>query len=103
MLGDAPPRIEREPVVGEVATSLYADAQKMLKQIVDEKWFTAKAPIGFWPANAEGDDIRVYADDARASEIAKLHTLRQQLVKREGRFNSALSDFIAPKDTGVAD
>jgi 5-methyltetrahydrofolate--homocysteine methyltransferase len=97
------PGILTDSVVGEVATSLYADAQKMLKQIVDEKWFTAKATVGFWPANAVGDDIRVYADDDRKAEIATLHTLRQQLVKREGRFNAALSDFIAPKDTGVAD
>ena len=97
------PGILTDSVVGEVATSLYADAQKMLKQIVDEKWFTAKATVGFWPANAVGDDIRVYADDNRAEDIATLHTLRQQLVKREGRFNAALSDFIAPTDTGVAE
>lgn len=97
------PGILTDSVVGEVATSLYADAQKMLKQIVEEKWFTAKATVGFWPANAVGDDIRVYADDDRNSEIATLHTLRQQLVKREGRFNAALSDFIAPKASGVAD
>ena len=97
------PGILTDSVVGEVATSLYNDAQKMLKQIVDEKWFTAKATVGFWPANAVGDDIRLYADDSRSAEIATLHTLRQQLEKREGRSNAALSDFIAPKETGVAD
>ncbi|SFM28899.1 methionine synthase (B12-dependent) [Bradyrhizobium sp. NFR13] len=97
------PGILTDSVVGEVATSLYADAQKMLKQIVEEKWFTAKATIGFWPANAVGDDIRIYADDSRSTEIATLHTLRQQLEKREGRFNAALSDFIAPKASNVPD
>jgi 5-methyltetrahydrofolate--homocysteine methyltransferase len=97
------PAILKDPVVGEVATSLFADAQTMLKLIVDEKWFTAKATIGFWPANAEGDDIRVYADESRGSEIATFHTLRQQLDKREGRFNTALSDFIAPGASGIPD
>ncbi|MES2031464.1 MAG: methionine synthase, partial [Pseudomonadota bacterium] len=97
------PGILTDGVVGEVATSLYQDAQKMLKLIVEEKWFTAKATIGFWPANAVGDDIRLYADDSRGAEIATLHTLRQQLEKREGRFNAALSDFIAPKSSNVPD
>src|SRR6202012_2688531 len=59
--------------------------------------------IGFWPANADGDDIAVYADEARTKRIATLHTLRQQLEKREGRFNAALSDFIAPTSSGVPD
>ena len=75
----------------------------MLDRIVKEKWFTARATIGFWPANAVGDDIAVYADDSRKTEIATFHTLRQQLEKREGRFNSALSDFIAPVSSGVPD
>jgi 5-methyltetrahydrofolate--homocysteine methyltransferase len=75
----------------------------MLDRIISEKWFTAQATIGFWPANAKGDDILVYAEEARDQPIATLHTLRQQLEKREGRFNSALSDFIAPRDSGVAD
>jgi 5-methyltetrahydrofolate--homocysteine methyltransferase len=97
------PAILNDDKVGEVARSLYDDAQKMLAQIVDEKWFTAKATIGFWPANADGDDIRLFADDTRTTEIATLHTLRQQLEKREGRFNAALSDFIAPRASGVAD
>ncbi len=71
--------------------------------IVREKWFKAQATIGFWPANAVGDDIAVYADDSRKQQIATFHTLRQQLEKREGRFNSALSDFIAPVSSGVPD
>ena len=75
----------------------------MLDLIVKENWFKAQATIGFWPANAEGDDIVVYADDSRKQQIATFHTLRQQLEKREGRFNSALSDFIAPASSGVPD
>ncbi|MEA2920200.1 MAG: 5-methyltetrahydrofolate--homocysteine methyltransferase, partial [Bradyrhizobium sp.] len=97
------PAILDDPKVGEVARSLYADARKMLERIVAEKWFTAQATIGFWPANAQGDDIAVYADDRRETQIATFHTLRQQLEKREGRFNAALSDFVAPVASGVPD
>jgi 5-methyltetrahydrofolate--homocysteine methyltransferase len=75
----------------------------MLTRIISEKWFTAQATIGFWPANTVGDDILVYADETRKKPIATLHTLRQQLEKREGRYNAALSDFIAPASSGVAD
>jgi 5-methyltetrahydrofolate--homocysteine methyltransferase len=97
------PAILDDPKVGEVARSLYDDARKMLDLIVRENWFKAQATIGFWPANAEGDDIAVYADDTRKTRIATFHTLRQQLEKREGRFNAALSDFIAPVASGVPD
>ncbi len=97
------PAIFDDPKVGQVARSLYDDARKMLDLIATEKWFTARATIGLWPANAEGDDIAVYSDDSRKKKIATLHTLRQQLEKREGRFNAALSDFIAPVNSGVPD
>ncbi|MGY8683726.1 methionine synthase [Bradyrhizobium sp. UFLA05-153] len=97
------PAILDDPKVGEVARSLYDDARKMLDLIVKEKWFRARATIGFWPANAQGDDIVLYADESRTKKIATLHTLRQQLEKREGRFNAALSDFVAPTGTGVPD
>jgi 5-methyltetrahydrofolate--homocysteine methyltransferase len=97
------PAILDDSKVGEAARALYDDAQAMLKRIVSEKWFSASAAIGFWPANAKGDDIVLYADDSRTTEIATLHTLRQQLGKREGRFNAALSDFIAPQTAGVPD
>ena len=59
--------------------------------------------LGFWPANSDGDDILVYGDDARATPIAVLHTLRQQLARREGRANVALADFVAPRASGLAD
>src|SRR5579864_5567489 len=97
------PAILDDPKVGEVARALYDDARKMLDRIVKEKWFTARATIGFWPANAVGDDIVLFADESRTERIATLHTLRQQLEKREGRFNAALSDFIAPTAAGVPD
>lgn len=97
------PAILDDDKVGEAARALYDDALKMLDRLVTEKWFSARATIGFWPVNAEGDDIVVYADDTRSKPIATLHTLRQQLEKREGRFNSALSDFIAPKASGIPD
>src|SRR5246500_1879833 len=97
------PAILRDDKVGEAARALYDDARKMLDLIVKEKWFTARAVIGFWPAAAEGDDIALYADDTRRAKIATLHTLRQQLEKREGRFNAALSDFIAPVASGIPD
>jgi 5-methyltetrahydrofolate--homocysteine methyltransferase len=97
------PAILDDPKVGEVARSLYDDARKMLDLIVKENWFKAQATIGFWPANADGDDVVVYADDTCKQKIATFHTLRQQLEKREGRFNSALSDFIAPVSSGVPD
>ena len=75
----------------------------MLDQIVREGWFKASAVFGFWPAEAQGDDILLYDAEGRATPIATLHTLRQQLSKREGRFNEALADFIAPREAGVKD
>ena len=97
------PAILEDEKFGPAARPLYEDARKMLNQIIAEKWFRAGGVIGFWPANAEGDDILLYADEARKTPIATLHTLRQQLTKREGRYNEALSDFIAPISSGVPD
>ncbi len=97
------PAILDDAKFGQVARSLYGDARAMLDKIVAERWFTASAAFGFWPALAEGDDILVFADEARRTPVATLHTLRQQLSKREGRFNEALSDFVAPRASGLAD
>ncbi len=97
------PAILQDDVVGETARNLFRDAQVMLEKMVAEKWVKARAVIGFWPANAVGDDIVLFRDDARAHPLATLHTLRQQLAKREGRYNLALADFVAPVDSGVAD
>ena len=91
------PTILTDNIVGEAARSLYEDAQKMLREIVDGGWFKANAAIGFWPANSAGDDIDLFADAERRSPIATLHTLRQQLSRRAGRANVALADFVAPR------
>ncbi len=93
------PAILDDAVVGESARSLFADAQAMLKQIVEEKWLTAKAVVGFWPANADGDDVVLYAGDNRSEELTRVHFLRQQVQKREGRANDCLADFVAPVGT----
>jgi 5-methyltetrahydrofolate--homocysteine methyltransferase len=97
------PAILDDAKFGQAARSLYEDARAMLDKIVDEHWFKASAVLGFWPANARGDDILVYGDEVRDEPIAVLHSLRQQLSKREGRANGALSDFIAPRESGLAD
>ncbi|MFQ6774393.1 methionine synthase [Cereibacter sphaeroides] len=94
------PRILEDPAQGEAARALFADAQEMLARIVAERWFTPRAVVGFWPANAVGDDIRLYADETRQAELATFFTLRQQVTKREGRPNLALSDFVAPEGAG---
>ena len=97
------PAIFDDAKVGEAARSLYADAQEMLGRIAAEGWFRAAAVIGIWPANSEGDDILLFANEARSEPIAVLHTLRQQLARREGRANVALADFVAPRASALAD
>jgi len=93
------PLILEDEIVGEAARELYADAQAMLKRIVQEKWFEARGVVGFWPANAEGDDVVLYTDEARTEELARLHTIRQQMKKSADKPNVALADFVAPVGT----
>ncbi|WP_445371939.1 methionine synthase [Methylomonas sp. HW2-6] len=97
------PAILHDAVVGQEANKLFQDAQDMLQHIVNENWVTAKAVIGFFPANSEGDDIIVYTDDSRSEQLEVLHHLRQQNVKAPGRPNYCLSDFVAPVESGIAD
>ncbi len=98
------PKILKDSTVGETARGVYEDGQKMLKQIVEEGWLKAHGVVGLWPANSVGDDIEVYTDESRTEVLAVLHTLRQQTSKDRGRpENWALSDFIAPKDSGIPD
>jgi 5-methyltetrahydrofolate--homocysteine methyltransferase len=97
------PAILQDATVGDAARGLFADAQAMLKKMIAENWFRASAVIGFWPANSEGDDILVFGDEQRSKPIATLHTLRQQLARREGRANVALADFVAPRASGLRD
>jgi len=77
------PAILDDEKYGEAARTLFKDAQVMLQRIVGEKWLTAKAVVGFWPANAVGDDVALYGDEGRTQEVARLHTLRQQIARRE--------------------
>jgi 5-methyltetrahydrofolate--homocysteine methyltransferase len=97
------PVIFEDDVVGKEAAKLYADAQRMLDQIVAEKWLTANAAIGLFPANSEGDDILIYSDESRRNVIMKVHHLRQQVSKAAGQPNYCLSDFVAPVESGKLD
>ena len=97
------PDILKDEVVGTEATKLFADAQKLLARIVAEKRYTAKAVLAFWPANAAGDSIEVYADESRRRIVARFHCLRQQLEKPADQFNHSLADFLAPRDSGRID
>ncbi|NEI71303.1 methionine synthase [Rhizobium lusitanum] len=97
------PAILEDEKQGAAARQLYSDAQAMLEKIIAENWFRPRAVIGFWPAGAVGDDIRLFKDESRSEEIATFFTLRQQLSKRDGRPNVALSDFVAPVSSGVGD
>jgi 5-methyltetrahydrofolate--homocysteine methyltransferase len=93
------PAILEDDVVGKAATDLYEDAQRMLDRILQEGLLEARGVVGFWPANADGDDVIVYADENRTTELARLHTLRQQMLKTGDGANVAMSDFVAPVGT----
>ena len=100
------PDILNNPASGEAARKLYDDAQRMLDTAIKEKWLTANGVIGFFPANAVGpgsEDVEVYTDDTRTEVLTTLHNLRQQGEHRGGIPNRSLGDFIAPRDTGLAD
>jgi 5-methyltetrahydrofolate--homocysteine methyltransferase len=97
------PKILEDEAQGPAARQLFEDAQAMLKKIIAEKWFAPRGVIGFWPANAVGDDIRLFTNEARSQELATFFTLRQQLTKRDGKANVALSDFVAPAESGKPD
>ena len=97
------PRILEYERVGKQARDLFHDANRLLERIVKEKLLTAKAVIGLWPAHASGDDIDVFADNSRGALLGTVHGLRQQKEKKPGRYNTCLSDFVAPQDTNVED
>ncbi|HSD92143.1 MAG TPA: methionine synthase [Methyloceanibacter sp.] len=102
-LKGAYPRILKDDKYGEAARQLFDDAQAMLNQLIAEKWLTANGVVAFWPANSVGDDIELYTDETRSKRLATLHTLRQQMAREPGKPNIALADYIAPKETGLAD
>ncbi len=90
------PAILEDDLVGDAARSLFADGQALLNRLIAEEWFAPRGVAGFWPANSDGDDIVVWTDETRTQVRARLHTLRQQMTKSEGRANLALADFVAP-------
>jgi 5-methyltetrahydrofolate--homocysteine methyltransferase len=98
------PLILDDAKIGAAALALFDDARAMLERMVAERWLTAAAVVGFWPANAEGDDIVVYEDEVRTHELARLFTLRQQIARADSRrHHVALADFVAPRQSGLAD
>jgi 5-methyltetrahydrofolate--homocysteine methyltransferase len=97
------PDILKDPTVGAAATSLFRDAQALLDRIVRERRLRARGVFGLFHANAVEDDIELYADEDRTEQLAVIHTLRQQMIKPPGRPNLALADFVAPRESGVAD
>jgi 5-methyltetrahydrofolate--homocysteine methyltransferase len=98
------PKILQDEVVGEEARKLFADAQAMLKKIISEKWLTANAVFGLFPANAvNGDDIEIYVDETRSKVAMTWHNLRQQTKKPDDIPNYCLADYVAPKETGIKD
>ena len=98
------PDILSDAVVGEAASGLYDDARRMLDKLVKEKWLRARAAVGFFPANSNGeDDIEVYADESRTAVAHRLHHLRQQKSKPQNQAQSCLADFVAPASSGRAD
>jgi 5-methyltetrahydrofolate--homocysteine methyltransferase len=98
------PDILTDPVVGDQVSTLYADARRMLKQIVRERWLNARGVIGLFPANSVDDDeVEVYTDESRTQVRARLHFLRQQKGKPAGQPHTSLADFIAPKSSGKRD
>jgi 5-methyltetrahydrofolate--homocysteine methyltransferase len=97
------PAILDDAKVGAQAREVFGDARAMLDRIVEEKWLTASGVFGLFPANAAGDDIEIYADEARSVPVMVWHNLRQQHERPEGKPHHCLADFVAPKDSGVPD
>jgi 5-methyltetrahydrofolate--homocysteine methyltransferase len=96
------PDILNNPSTGEEARKLYDDAQNMLDRLIEEKWVTARAVFGFFPARTDGDDVELL-DDSRTEVRAVLYQLRQQGEHRAGVPNRCLADYVAPKETGLED
>ncbi|MBV9697208.1 MAG: methionine synthase, partial [Gammaproteobacteria bacterium] len=97
------PDILTDPKVGEAASNLYADARRMLKSLIAERWLRVNAVLGIFPASAVGDDVEVYADESRSRRLTTLNFLRQQKGKPEGQPHECLADYVAPRTSGVPD
>ncbi len=97
------PAILESPSVGKAARGLYRDAQVLLNRIVEERLLRARGVLAFFPANSVGDDVELYGDAGRTNALGVIHTIRQQMAKPPGRPNLALADYVAPRESGVAD
>ncbi len=97
------PDILQDATVGEAARAVFADAQTMLARLIGERRLTARAAVGFWPAASRGDDVVLFTDDRRTTELAVFPMHRQQFAKGAGRRNRSLADYVAPIDSGVVD
>ena len=98
------PAILDDKVVGEQARKVFAEGQAMLKKIIEGRWLTASGVVAFYPANTvNDDDIEIYRDESRTEVLLTWRNVRQQTIKREGVDNKCLADYIAPKETGIAD
>jgi 5-methyltetrahydrofolate--homocysteine methyltransferase len=97
------PKIFENEKYGEQARKLFDDAQAMLDQMIAEKWITARGVYGLFPANSVGDDVELYTDETRTTLLTRFHFLRQQIAKKDGEPDQALSDFVAPKSSGLRD
>ena len=97
------PDILEDAVVGEAARNVFRDGKAMLDRVVKGRWLTANGVAGLWPANAVGDDIEIYAGEKRDRVVMTWHNLRQQNEKPQGNPNQCLADFVAPKESGIAD
>ena len=97
------PALLDDPIVGERARELLTDAKALLAEIVADRSITARGAYGFFAANSIGDDIELYTDESRSTVLTTLHMLRQQSEKSSGEYNKSLADFIAPKESGIAD
>ena len=94
------PAIFDDPKMGKQARELFDDAQELLERIAAKNLLIPRGVYAFWPANAVGDDVHVYADDVRTEKIATFYFLRQQMQKPTGQFNHCLADYVAPVDGG---
>lgn len=102
-LSSSYPKIFADELIGEAAKSLFNDAKVMLQKIINHKWLRANAVIGFFPANSDGDDIEVYADETRMKILTTFRMLRQQTEKPQNKANMCLADFVAPKESNLID
>ena len=93
----------KHPKYGAAASELYEHAQELLGRIIESKLLRARGSYGFWPANSDGDDIILYTDESRTSELLRFNMLRQQEAMPSGQPNRSLADFVAPRSSGVAD